>query len=132
MDEIINIAQEMGLDPQKIKFTKGNTSYSELFDTLFVGADVLPTMVNAAKANSRISLRGALGHEILGHREAFLAGRSRNARSVLDEVQASVRAARLTPNLSGAERITLLRDAAERLREAGIRWRDVGHLLFLE
>lgn len=132
MDEVIKVAQELGVDPSKVRFTSGNTAYSELFDTLFVGTDVLPAAANAARANSRIGLRGTLGHELLGHRGAFQAGRSLEAGSVLDEVQASVRAARLTPGLTGTERITLLRDAAERLRAAGLRWRDVRGQLFLD
>ena len=131
MEEVLQIAEELGLPRSKVRFTAGETGYLEAWDVLFVGTDVLPG-TSSARANSRVSMRGALGHEIVGHRMAGRAGASFPARSLLDEVQASVRAARHTPGLTSTERITLLRDAAERLRAKGFRWRDVRDKLYLD
>jgi hypothetical protein len=131
----LEIAEEFGLDPSKVHFGRpggGNTGFVEAWDILFVYPDVLPAAGNAARANSRISMRGTLGHELLGHRAAGQAGRSFAPQSLLDEVQASVRAARHTPGLTSIERITLLEDALERLRDAGVRWRDIRGQLFLD
>ncbi|MBQ5562680.1 MAG: hypothetical protein IIT39_04780 [Clostridia bacterium] len=50
---------------------------------------------------------------------------------LLDEIQASIRAARFAPGLSNVERIMLLRDAGERARHKGIRLKDVKHKLFI-
>lgn len=51
--------------------------YSQ-FLILNIGSDVVPGNVGLGTlaANSRISIRGTLGHEIVGHREAALAGRT--------------------------------------------------------
>lgn len=46
-------------------------------------------------ANSRIGIKGTLAHEIVGHREAALAGRTQAVHS-LEEAQASIRAARFS------------------------------------
>jgi hypothetical protein len=61
-------------------------------------------------------MRATLAHEIFGHHQAYLKGSFHKAGSLLDEVQASVLAARNTPGLNGGERFTLLRDAAERVK----------------
>jgi len=43
----------------------------------------------------------------------------------LDEAQASIRAARFAPELTSVERMTLLRDAVTRLKNADHRVQDV-------
>src|SRR5947209_2120773 len=63
------------LDFERVRFvdsTRLNTSYGPSFDLLQVGADVLPRNVGVGTltANSRVSSRGAIGHELVGHREA--------------------------------------------------------------
>jgi hypothetical protein len=104
------------------------------FDVLYIGSDVLPantpTGLGTMTANSRDSWKGAISHELIGHREAALAGKT-NAIPVLEEAQASIRAARFGPELSNTERITLLRDAIARLNKSGYRIRDVKDSLFM-
>lgn len=108
--------------------TNLNTGYlhGSLFQVLNIGSDVLPgnAGLGSLTANSRISLNGALAHEIVGHREAALAGRTLE-NLYLEEAQASIRAARFAPELTSTERYTLLRDGAIRLRNGGFRIRDV-------
>jgi hypothetical protein len=48
---------------------------------------------------------------------------------VIKEAQASIRAARFAPQLTTLERLTLIRDAVERLHHAGYRVSDVRDLL---
>ncbi len=101
-------------------------SYKLIFgqDRLYIGTDVLPSEKKVATANSRVSMKGAIAHEIVGHREAELAGKTQD-NSILEEAQASIRAARFAPSLSNKERITLIRDALERLNKAGYKIKEV-------
>mgnify|MGYP003587624346 FL=1 len=50
---------------------------------------------------------------------------------VLEEAQASIRAARFGKGLTQAERYTLLRDGVSRLAAQGIKIRDVKELLWI-
>ena len=52
--------------------------------------------------------------------------------NALEEAQASIRAARFAPNLTPLERYTLLRDGINRLKQKGIKIREVRHLLYIE
>jgi hypothetical protein len=73
-------------------------------------------------------------HELVGHREAALAGRTHGSLA-LEEAQASIRAARFAPGLSSTERVTLLRDAISRLQNAPngpIRVRNVRDSLYIQ
>ncbi len=112
------LARELGFDGQIVyrPLSRGyNTSYVD-GGLLIISDDVLPALAKTAtRAQHRMSMRATLGHEILGHHQAFLNGSSFRAGSLLDEVQASVRAARHTSGLSSGERFGLLRDAAERV-----------------
>lgn len=49
----------------------------------------------------------------------------------LDEAQASIRAARFAPDLTQLERIMLLRDGITRLKNEGIKIREVKDILFI-
>ena len=53
----------------------------------------------------KISYRGAIAHEIIGHYEAWI-GDFECTNHYIDEAQASIRAARFAPDLSMEERIT--------------------------
>jgi len=110
-----------------------NTAYGPGFDMLNVGSDVMPgnAGVGTMTANSRIGWRGTLSHELVGHRAAALAGKTQ-AIEVLEEAQASIRAARFGPDLSNTERVTLLRDAVARLQKAGYRVREVKGQLYID
>lgn len=77
--------------------TNLNTGYAhgELFSILNIGSDVVPGNmgIGTLTANSRIGIKGTLAHEIVGHREAALAGITQDILS-MEEAQASIRAAR--------------------------------------
>jgi hypothetical protein len=110
-----------------------NTAYGPNWDLLNIGTDVMPASnagLGTRAANSRMSWRGALAHELVGHREAALAGKAQ-AVGALEEAQASIRAARYGSDLSQAERYTLLRDGIMRLHNAGIKVREVKDLLHI-
>lgn len=53
------------------------------------------------------------------------------ADEVLDEIQASIRAARFAPELTKVERITLFRDAVERARDNGIVLKNIKDKLYI-
>lgn len=121
-------ARSLGMPGESIRYSEFiETSYGPTFDMLIIGTDVLPRSnvgLGTFTANSRISMRGAIAHEILGHRAAALAGRTQ-AINALEEAQASIRAARFAPDLTSTERYTLLRDAITRLHNAGFEVREV-------
>ena len=81
-------------------------------------------------ANSRITWRGALAHDLIGHRDAALAAKTQTV-NALEEAQASIRAARFAPELTHTERYPLLRDAITRLHEAAIQVRQVKDQLYI-
>lgn len=95
----------------------------EKYCRLVIGTDVLPG-ANPKSANEKITWRGALAHEIVGHYEAWDKGFTHSI-DAIEEAQASIRAARFAPELSKSERYDLLRDGLMRLKNAGIRLNDV-------
>ena len=132
-----------------------NTAYSPGFDLLNIGSDVMPAPeqttevflgeVNGVKiprikikwrgeatftANSRLTWKSSIAHELIGHREAALAGKTQ-PETPLEEAQASIRAARFAPSLSSTERYTLLRDGITRLHKANIKVRQVKNILHI-
>ncbi len=128
---MLSYALLLEMPEEAILFSENmNTSYTSLFgeERLYIGTDVLPA--THGPANSRISMRGAIAHELIGHRCAALAGKTMAA-ELLEEVQASIRAARLAPELTKAERITLIRDALERLHKVGLSIRMVKGQLWI-
>ncbi len=129
----LNYAKKFGIAEENIHFSENvNTSYKLLFgqDFLYIGTDVLPATQKGLKANSRISMRGAIAHELEGHRKAELLGKT-NPNELLEEVQASTRAARFAPELTTTERLTLIRDALERLQKAGLKIKEVRGKLWI-
>ena len=132
--QVLSYAMSLGIAQEAIVFSENmNTSYKMLFgeERLYIGTDVLPNIKVGLKANSRISLKAAIAHELIGHRDAELAGKSQTA-DLLEEVQASIRAARFAPELSAVERIALLRDAIERLHKRGISIKEVKDKLWID
>ena len=93
-----------------------------------LGSDLAPAsdvsgLASIDIANAQVSVRGAVAHEMVGHWEAFLAGLNREQDFVnpthgrlIEEAQASFRAALNAPNLTNGERITLTRDALSRMQ----------------
>ncbi|MEK8016174.1 MAG: hypothetical protein VSS75_004840 [Candidatus Parabeggiatoa sp.] len=124
-----------GVTIRVVDDTDLNTGYAhgELFSILNMGSDVVPGNmgIGTLTANSRIGIKGTLAHEIVGHREAALAGRTQDMLSK-EEAQASIRAARFAPDLDSIERFRLLRDAITRLHEDGINIREVKNQLFIQ
>ncbi len=129
-------AIQLGVPKAAIRISDAmNTSYKVVFgiETLYIGTDVLPPhqTISRLKANSKIGMLAALAHEIVGHRAAELRGETQED-ELLEEVQASIRAARFAPDLPLTERILLLRDSVERLSKYGIKLRDVRHKLWID
>lgn len=92
-----------------------------MYDRFIVNTDVLPAEnsgIGTLSANSHVSAKATIAHEIVGHYEAYKAGRAFDLYDVttdifkrnfaLDEAQASIRAARFAPDLISIERMTLL------------------------
>lgn len=111
-----------------------NTAYSPGFDLLQIGSDVMPASVPPGRgtttANSRITWKASIAHELIGHREAALAF-STQSQIPLEEAQASIRAAYFAPSLTSIERYTLFRDAINRLHKANLKISQVKHLLHI-
>ena len=127
--EARDYALSLGVPREAIQFDpKAPTNYS--FGALTIGRDVAPLKRRSKKPNSNISIRGGIAHEIVGHREAELKGRTQPTYAE-EEAQASIRAARFAPGLSRGERMDLIRDGLNRLHNAGISLRDVKAELFL-
>ena len=120
IDEAISYAVKLGMPKERIYYSeKENTFYGSRLDILIIGTDVAPLKKRAKNPNSNVSLKGAIAHEIVGHRDAALGGLS-NENDLLEEVQASIRDARFAPDLNRLERYDLLKDAIHRLKSNGI------------
>jgi hypothetical protein len=125
-------AVSLGVLAEDVYFADNSyTSYWPVSDIVVIGTDVLPLGERVRDPNSNISLKGAIAHEIVGHREASLKGWVQPD-GLLEDVQASVRAARFALGLSDLERCDLLRDAVKRLHKRGTRWRSVKHNLHID
>lgn len=132
VNEIKNYAVSLGMPGERVYYVGYDcTAYGISFDLLRIGTDVYPAKeYDPANANSNVSMHGAIAHEIVGHRMAALAGKSQ-ADEVLEEVQASIRAAKFTPDLNSSERIILYRDAITRLRNNNIKLKDIKNKLHI-
>jgi hypothetical protein len=108
--------------------------YNQYSIQLIIGTDLYPlenAETNTKGANSRVSWKSALAHEIIGHRETILKGLAQK-NVLLDEVQASIRAAKFAPDLSVSERMTLLRDAICRLNHDDFSINEVRDILHIK
>lgn len=132
ISEIKSYAVSLGMPEQRIYYVDYDcTGYGASFDLLRIGTDVYPSReYNRGNANSNVSMHGAIAHEIIGHRMAALAGKSQD-NEVLEEAQASIRAAKFTPNLDKSERIILYRDAITRLKNNNIKLKDIKNKLHI-
>ena len=112
-----------------------NTAYSPGFDLLNIGTDVMPAATPQGQgtlaANTRLTWKSSIAHELVGHREAAFGGKTQ-LETPLEEAQASIRAARFAPSLTSTERYTLLRDGIARLYKADIRVRQVKKILYID
>lgn len=129
--EVKKYAVSLGMPEERIYYVGYDcTAYGCSFDLLRIGTDVFPSNERQKNANSNISMHGAIAHELIGHSNAALAGKT-HPDEVLEEVQASIRAARFTPDLSDYERMTLYRDAVTRLRNNNIKLKAVKNELYI-
>lgn len=131
VEQIKDYASELGMPKEQIRYGEHyNTSYGSIFDRVYIGTDALPSD-NPQSANSRLSWRSSIAHEIVGHRETCLKGWEQSD-VLLDEIQASIRAARFAPGLTNLERINLLRDAGERAHNNGLQLKNIKHDLHIK
>ena len=70
---------------------------------LFIGTDVYPSK-SPVSENGKVSFKATIAHEIVGQREAYLKGWTQPEGNclpgtIMEEIQASIRAARFTPDL---------------------------------
>ncbi len=132
LKEAVEYAVSIGMPRERIYYVEYDyTAYGVLSDILRIGTDVYPSAEIQKNPNCNISMRGAIAHEVIGHRGAALAGKTQ-ADNILEEVQASLRASTLTPDLSSGERLMLARDALYRLHNSGRKLREVKKILYLE
>ena len=132
LDDVFSYAETLGIKKEKIRYGEHyNTSYGANFDMLYVGTDVYPSTNNVSKANSRVTYKGSIAHEVIGHREAALKGKTQQD-NLLEEIQSSIRAARFAPELTSTERIILLRDAGERAKSKGLTLKELKQKLYID
>src|SRR5687767_8073384 len=77
---ILAYVRQCAFPEDRVRFvdhTELNTAYGPSFDILHIGSDVMPGPMGGGtrSANARITWRGAVAHELIGHREAALAGK---------------------------------------------------------
>ena len=77
-----------------------------------------------------IFLKAAIAHEIVGHRDAALKNMT-NPDDLLEEVQASIRAARFAPDLNYTERMDLIKDAVMRLKKNNIKLKNIRDKIYI-
>jgi len=126
-------AVSLGMPPERIEYSDNSlTGYlGGLVDSLIIGTDAVPLGKRSKNPNDNVSIRGAIAHELVGHREASLNGFTKPIFEE-EEAQASIRAARFAPGLSRGERIDLVRDAIKRLNKAGMSLRSIKDGLFIK
>ena len=154
IDEIKKYAVSLGMEKDRIYYRENSyTMYGPAFDWLVIGTDVLPkgNIEVGDSANSRMSWKCCIAHEIIGHRQSHIKGKSQltqkdkedysegllseeeyKYKSGLEEAQASYRAMLLTEGLSERERLDLKEDAENRLKAINRVYAEVKQILFLK
>ena len=110
---------------EKIQFaaaeSTNDTGYMASFDITYINTDIMPGQLDTA--NSRLSWKAAIAHELEGHRRASLFNKTVNfpelsieMNNLLEEIQASVRSSKYGQDLSEIERYDLMQDAIERFK----------------
>lgn len=100
----------------------------EKFHYLVIGTDAYPIEGNNNSANERITVRGCMAHEVIGHYEAWKKGTTQN-NMILEEAQASIRAAKFGIDLTDEERQDLMQDAMDRLQNNKIDYEKIKNKL---
>jgi len=131
LSEAVEYAVRLGMPADRIYYNSYDcTAYGQRFDLLRIGTDILPVGKRSEEPNDNISLKGAIAHEIVGHRDAALKNMTQTD-DLLEEVQASIRAAKFAPELSNQERLDLLKDAVARLKKNNIKLNEIRHKLYI-
>jgi hypothetical protein len=129
--EAIEYAVRLGVSRELIEYREDKSTSICAFGILYIDTDLYPAQnpgIGTKDANSRITWKGVLAHEIIGHYEAALQNLTQDI-TALNEAQASIRAARFAPELTLVERIILLRDAVFRLNKEGYTVANVRNIL---
>lgn len=110
--------QDLGLEPSAVVITRSPSAYLESFDIIKMGPNSFPATSGPTTRSvfERLTPRAVLAHEA-GHMITTRAGTDFPAGTMLDEFQASL-VGRMLPGLGPVERFQLLRDAAERAKDA--------------
>ena len=146
--ELVDYAKRLGFPEDRIYICSPDQDYPTgiFYGTLFINNDVLPSPNPSPNiknnANALVSGKGTIAHEIVGHIETMEKGTAFKTfddstvpvevypeNEALNEAQASIRAARFAPELTIDERHILMRDGLNRLKNEGIKLKDVRHLL---
>lgn len=152
LESAVAYAEELGMSQSKIAPYRSDetVSWGQAFgeERLFIGDDLKAAIPDGRplSANQRVSARGAIAHELVGHRESTLAGRAMRPQDYetwsnlspeeqlrlvnLDEAQASLRAAKFAPGLTNRERKILFKDAEERLAKICLTADDIPDIDF--
>lgn len=139
VEQINALVNLYNLPDLTVRLTENNnTGYKTLFgnEVLYIGTDVYPSLEPSKKhpkyrANNALSVQSAIAHELAGHWDAEIAGKT-HADELLEEVQASIRASKFGKDLTSIDKIMLLRDAVERLHNRGLKVADIRGKLWLE
>lgn len=105
----------------------GFISFQDGTHFLVIGTDAYPSKT-PRNANEALPVNSAMAHEVVGHYETWLRGTIQEER-LLDEAQASIRAARFAEGLTDEERDALMQDAYYRLSLYGKALEEVEDLL---
>ena len=145
-DMLASYAVELGFPQEQIAPYDVDGTYGTgiLYGSrLYINNDAFPVKIPTNNPNSLVSGKGSIAHEVVGHYETILKGTAfdyqyYDASGVpkknlyllaLDEAQASIRAGRFAPGLTKNERLILIRDGIMRLKNQGIKIRDVRNKL---
>ena len=112
-------AVELHIPPEVLTFEEGMaTGYMMDTGLVNVGGDVFPD-TSSTLNRDRMSVKAVLAHEYYGH--AAFPDSGYDTGHWADEFRASYHAALTAPGLSNEERASLMVDAYDRAREAGVK-----------
>ena len=119
-------AVSLGMPRENICYSSSQSTGYTLMHTLagdleilMLAPDLYPNP-NGTTANELLSWQSAIAHEIVGHRMTCLRGTNGPYRSIYDEAQASIRAAKFAPGLTDRDRELLMQDAKDRIARDGL------------
>lgn len=118
INEIKEYSSELNIPIEVLRFNEGGrTGFSDIQGIINVRGDILPD-INSTYNRDLMSQRAVLAHEYYGHYKNHLS--KFRIDDWRDEFKASYDAAINAPNLSDAERRSLMIDAYDRAKEAGV------------